>query len=545
MIKLEGIKKYFPSSGIQALDDAGFELRQGEIHALLGENGAGKSTLMHVMAGYLQPDSGTIVVDNVARNFSIPRNAIKAGIGMVRQDPRMVPGFRVWEDCTVGLKQTDQSRLGIISRNKSQELVKSVSDKWGFDLPIGDFVEHLTIAQRQKAAILSLLLKNINYFILDEPTAVLSIVETERLFYLLKKLRDEGKGIVIISHKLEETLEISDHVTVLRNGKLITNMKSADISMDVLRSYIFGSEKTESESINYTDKKFDDVVSDNFLPRNIINHMSNDSAEKKIVLQVNNLSVENPDKPFLRGIDLTIQSGKIVGFAGVKDSGLETLELSLAGFLNPKTGTIKLNETEIIGLGPNAFRKAGGAYLSADRTGTALAYDLPLWDSLIIHAHRRTDKSKLLLWKFGFMDTDFLKRRTNRIMEKAGVLRSVKNFCQAFSGGMLQRIVLQRELAEDAELYILSEPVWGLDRIAAEKVILELKEYSLNGKSILIFSADLDFLISASDEIIVLKNGSVSASFDVTDYTEKKKLKDAVGQAMVGTLRYHNSGFPL
>ncbi|MDR2900606.1 MAG: ATP-binding cassette domain-containing protein [Treponema sp.] len=530
MIKLEGIQKYFPSNGVQALDNASFELKLGEIHALLGENGAGKSTLMHVMAGYLQPDSGSIVVDNKPRTFTIPRNAIKSGIGMVRQDPRMVPGFRVWEDCTVGL----QSRFGIISRSKSRALVKSVSEEWGFDLPVDDSVEHLTIGQRQKAAILSLLLKDINYFILDEPTAVLSIVETERLFYLLKKLRNKGKGIVIISHKLEETLALSDRVTVLRNGRLITSRMSKDVSIHDLTSSIFGSEKTTQTELMFpTEEKSINISSGNF-------------AQNKIILQVDNLFAEDPEKPFLRGIDLSITSGKIIGFAGVKDSGTETLELALAGFIVPQKGHVILDDTSIGGQGVNAFRKAGGAYLSGDRTGTAMAYDLPLYDSLIIHAHKRSGENKNYLREnFGLIDKDYLLRWANRIMEKAGVPRSVKSSGSAFSGGMIQRIVLQRELTEDAKLFILSEPIWGLDRHAAEKVINELKDYAAHGKSILIFSADLDFLISVSDEIIALKNGFVSASFKSADYPEKRKLKDAIGQAMIGSPRYHKAGFPL
>jgi simple sugar transport system ATP-binding protein len=538
MVKLEGIKKYFPSNGIQALDNVDFIIRPGEIHALLGENGAGKSTLMHVLAGYLQPDCGNIFVNNAPKHFAIPHDAIKAGIGMVRQDPRMIPGFRVWEDCIVGLRE---SRFGIISRKKSRALVQSVSDEWGFDLPIDDYAESLTIGKRQKAAILSLLLKNITYFILDEPTAVLSIVETERLFYLLKKLRDEGKGIVIISHKLEETLALSDHVTILRNGKLAASKKSNEVSMEEISTYMFESaqEKNDTISVDTINENQNKVQHDK-----IIDTMSV-HTDKKTILQVKNLSVENPEKPFLRGIDFTALNGKIIGFAGVKDSGLETLELSITGFLSPKNGTIMLHDTLIEGQGTATFRKAGGAYLSGDRTGTSMAYDLPLWDSLIIHAHKRFGAQKTWRRNIGLLDKNYLSRWAHRIMQNAGINRSVKSSGHAFSGGMIQRIILQRELAEDAGLFVLSEPVWGLDRSAAEKVLIELKEYSAKGKSILIFSSDLDFLISASDEIIVLRNGFVSASFEVDEYTQKNKLKDAIAQAMVGSPRYHNAGFPL
>ncbi len=347
--------------------------------------------------------------------------------------------------------------------------------------------------------------------------------------------RDEGKGIVIISHKLEETLALSDRVTVLRNGKLMMNRNSKDVSVEDLSAYIFGNEKAI------------DVSSVDSVDRKKINPQNENPQIRKTILQVTQLSVEVPEKPFLRGIDLSVKSGMITGFAGVRDSGLETLELALAGFLAPKQGTIMLNDTQIDGKGPAMFRKAGGAYLSGDRTGTAMAYDLPLWDSLVIHAYCRTDGSKSgiknRLEKLGFMDKDYLNRWTNSIMKRAGIFRSVKSSGQAFSGGMLQRIVLQRELAEDASLYILSEPVWGLDRNAVEKGIGELKQYAAKGKSILVFSSDLDFLVSVSDEIVVLQNGSVSASFETVDYAETRELKEAIGFAMVGAPRYHGIGF--
>jgi simple sugar transport system ATP-binding protein len=296
--------------------------------------------------------------------------------------------------------------------------------------------------------------------------------------------------------------------------------------------YIFENKKPrKDEATIFVEKKHIDVSHVNFL--------------EKTILEVKNLFVEDPKKPFLRGIDISIKTGKIIGFGGVKESGLETLELALAGFLNPKHGTVMLNDINVTGNGVKCFRKAGAAYLSGDRIGTAMAYDLPVFDSLIIHAHRRFGENcrkKICLQQLGFMDKKYLTVWTNRIMEKAAVHRSTKLSGRAFSGGMIQRILLQRELAEDVNLFILSEPVWGLDKNAAEKVIRELKDYAAKGKSILVFSADLDFLISVSDEVIVLQNGSVSASFINKDYSEKLTLKNTIAHAMINSLCYHNSG---
>ena len=236
MVEMKGIGKYFSSNGVQALEHAEFELLPGEIHALAGENGAGKSTLMHIMAGYLKPGAGTLRLDGKERRFRSPADALAAGIGMVRQHPSLVPGFAVWEDCVLG----GEPRVGpFLNRKAARNLVRRISERWGFDLPIDRPTDTLTVSLRQKAAILALLLRNAAYLVFDEPTAVLTPGETEGLFSLFSQLRAGGKGIVLISHKLEEILSLADRVTVLRKGRTAAVSPVASLTRESLTALIF------------------------------------------------------------------------------------------------------------------------------------------------------------------------------------------------------------------------------------------------------------------------------------------------------------------
>ena len=200
MVELRGISKYFPANGVMALDNAELNLKAGEIHALLGENGSGKSTLMHILAGYIPPTSGSIFVDGKRQRFSSSADALALGIGMVRQHPGYIKGFKVWEDCVLGSEK--QRGQGIFLDSAFQrKRVEEKMNQWHFDLPLDEKAESLTVSQRQKAAILALLLRNVNWFIFDEPTAVLSAEETKNLFQLFDRLQSDGKGIIFITHK--------------------------------------------------------------------------------------------------------------------------------------------------------------------------------------------------------------------------------------------------------------------------------------------------------------------------------------------------------
>ncbi|MFP3042771.1 ATP-binding cassette domain-containing protein [Treponema primitia] len=533
MVELRGIQKYFPSSGVTALDNAEFDLRPGEIHALLGENGAGKSTLMHIMAGYLKPGSGHILIDGKEHHFAAPVDALSAGIGMVRQHPHLVPGFKVWEDCILG---AEPSTAGIVNRKKARILAQSVSDRWGFDLPLDRNTETLTVSQRQKTAVLALLLRGelhrkhreVRYLIFDEVTAVLSPGETAGLFDLFRRLKAEGRGIGIISHKLEETLSLADRVSILRKGKTTAVLKAASLDSEKAGTLMFGIKPAEQTA----------AMTVTLNPAAPAPDTDAGAAAEKQGLRVEGLSVEVRGRPFIRNVDLELPPGKILGIAGVRDSGLETLELGITGFLHPSAGKVFLCGQDITGKGPRAFRTARGAYIGVDRTGQAMAPSLRLRDNIIIHVHRRSRRG---FWgRFGIMDEGLLKSWIRRILEAAKVDRNPLVRADSLSGGMLQRVILVREFAEDAAFLILAEPGWGLDRTGREALARALKEHAAHGKGALIFSTDVDELLSLSDEILVLRNGEFSDRISLDFFRGKEKaplfreLKERISRAMVG-----------
>ena len=519
MLELRSINKYFPSNGVTALENAAFTLRDAEIHALLGENGTGKSTLMHILAGYLAPSSGTILIDGRKQRFSAPADALAQGIGMVRQHPGIIRGFRVWEDCILGAENADpppesraENRISASGRNYfgrkrpglfldsalSKKRVAELSAQWNFDLPLDSETESLTVSQRQKAAVLALLLRNVKWFIFDEPTAVLTPGESEDLFELFRRLRGEGKGIAFITHKLDEALAIADRLTVIRKGVTQEPRNTAGISVEELEHSVFGA---------------DSHLFVKSAPKGAWRH------EGKPVLLIKDLAIEPEGLPHIRNVNLCLMPGKVLGITGVRDSGLETLELALSGLLEQPgkdsdkrngrpckyEGSIALNGHDITGRGVRAFREAGGAYLGADRLGGNLAPELPLKESLIIHAVRRARRGI-------FLDMGYLNLWCAGIMNRAGIARSVSDSTFSFSGGMLQRILLAREFAEDASLLVLAEAGSGLDQVNHSRLMEEIRKRLRQNEfaATLLFSTDLEELISVADEIMVLRNGVLS-----------------------------------
>ncbi|MDR2048749.1 MAG: ATP-binding cassette domain-containing protein [Treponema sp.] len=481
MILLHRIHKRFTPNGVKALDGADFELREGEIHALVGENGAGKSTLMHIMAGFLKASEGVIIADGQEARFSSPAKALAAGIGMVRQHPRLVQEFSVWENCALGSENSF-----LFSKRRAKE-VAALNERWNFGLPLEKPASELTVSQGQKAAILALLRRDVRYLIFDEPTAVLSPPETESLFELFRKLREEGKGIALISHKLNETLSLADRITVLRRGKTVGVLNAGEAEETRISALIFGRPAAR--------------------PGCPAEPSGGEFANSPPALELKNAAVQVPGRPLIRGINLRVPPGGIVGIGGVRDSGLETLEMAVTGYL-PLSGTITVNGKELNGrfrgFGKNvrAFRDAGGSYLGTRAEGREET-GLSIRDILVIHAHRRFQK-------YGFLQTRRLAAWSKRVIKGAGVTGPDTVLASAFSGGQLQRILFMRELAEKKPLLVLAEPGRGLDQKSKNKLAVILRERAAAGAGILLFSTDSEELLSVCDTVMVLRNGVFS-----------------------------------
>jgi len=494
-----------------ALDNANLTLCGGEIHALLGENGSGKSTLMHILSGYFSPSSGSILVEGMERNFSATADALALGIGMVRQHPGFVKGFKVWEDCILGAENPPSSRSIFYNPGLLKKRAQELSVRWNFDLPLEAEAASLTVNQRLKAAVLSLLLRDVRWFIFDEPTAVLTAEETRALYELFHRLRNEGKGIILITHKLDEALEVSDRVTIMRHGVTGESHKTEELSSAELKKLIFDSAGQSAVTSQNASGPKHSLADDS------ASYQSGNNLRP--VLEIKNLQIRQQGFPHIRNVSFRLMPGKILGIAGVRDSGLETLELAIAGLLETShknadkiEGSILLNGRNITGKGVRSFREAGGAYLGADRlggsrTGSSLARDLPLSESLVIHAFRRERRGI-------FLDTAALKSRCLAIMSRAGISRRLSDRADSFSGGMIQRILLAREFSEEPSLLVLAEAGNSLDEANLLKLAEELKVFVSRGSSALLFSTDPGELKSMTDEVLVLRNGTLIGTPD-------------------------------
>lgn len=507
MLQLSGIHKYFAVNGVHALNGADIQLCPGEIHAIVGENGAGKSTLMHIAAGFVYASSGRILLDEREKKFGMPDDALRNGIALVSQHPRVVPGFKLWEYCVLG---AEPGRFGLVDTRIARKKVYEASCVWGFNMDIDQYTDTLSIAQRQLASVLAMLLRDVQYLILDEPSAVLSPDEAERLFALLKALRNKGKAVVLISHKLDELISTVDRITVLRKGKTVAQLDPVDCDSRELNALIFGSDLKSNNPEIITDTK-------------------NNRADSAVLLSVDKLSVKAPGRPYIRSATVTLNAGMVLGIAGVRDSGTETLELAISGFIKPESGCIISNGLDVTGKGPWAFRKAGNAYVNADRAGTAMALKLPLFDSLIVHAHRRFTNTR---FRF-LLNIKALKRWAEHIMEEAGVRGSIQSPTDSFSGGMLQRLLLAREFSEKPVVLILSEPGWGLDTAGKNELKKRIQIFTQRGGSVLLFSSDIDELLELSDYVQVLRDGKTQ---DPLDIRKEKHIRQVIGELMMGAL---------
>lgn len=520
--ELRGVRKFFGADGVEALSGADFELRRGEIHALVGENGAGKSTLMHVLAGFLVPSAGAVIVDGRELSFRSAADGIAAGIGMVRQHPEAVRGFRVWEDCALG---SERRRGPFLDRAATRAAVAALSDRWGFGLDPDAPTAALGVAQRQKAAVLALLLRGVDKLILDEPTAVLDPEESAKLFALLGSLRDEGKSIVLISHKLDETLAAADRVTVLRRGRTVATAAAAEASPRELAALMFGSAAPASCA--------EPAAAPGIAP----GPGPAAPAAATPALAAEGLTASLPGKPRLRGVSFDVPAGAVVGIAGVRESGLETLELVLSGLRAPDSGSVRIRGAETAGRGCAAFRAAGGAYLPADRSGTAGAGRLPLEDNLVVHLVDEARPRWMKDW--GPLDLGYLRRRARAMMEDADVAGDPRRPAGTFSGGTLQRLYLAREFAARPRVLLCAEPGWGLDASRRAALDDRLRAFARSGGAVLALSSDADELLSVCDRILVLRDGRIAARFDAEDLPSggaaPADARARIGEAMIGT----------
>ncbi|HEB66213.1 MAG TPA: ABC transporter ATP-binding protein [Chloroflexi bacterium] len=495
VVEMRGIVKRFP--GVLANDHVDFSLYKGEIHALLGENGAGKSTLMNVLSGLYRADEGQIFVNGQLVEFRSPRDAIRAGIGMVHQHFMLVPSQTVTENILLGL---DDPRF-LLHLNHYHRKIAELAEQFGLHVDPRAKIWQLSVGEQQRVEILKMLYRGAQVLIMDEPTAVLAPQEIEGLFETLRSMTEQGKSIIFISHKLQEVTAIADRVTVLSKGRVtaagqpMAGLTRRDLArLMVGREVVFSLEKKPQEP-------------------------------GEVVLEVEDLHAEN-DKglPALQGVSLTVRAGEIVGLAGVAGNGQRELAQVIGGLRKPTKGRVLLNGVEVTRKPVRFGIDLGVGYIPEDRTHVGSAPNLSVTDNVIMKKYRKEPIARG--WS---VDMQAATRLAEELKEAYDIIvPTVETPARLLSGGNLQRVILAREISNNPAFLLAMQPTRGLDVGAIEGVQRLLLAQREAGAAILLVSEELEELLSLSDRIYVIYEGRIMG--EVRDGDIEK-----IGLMMTGT----------
>ncbi|MGW7081081.1 ABC transporter ATP-binding protein [Streptomyces sp. NPDC054866] len=486
-VELRGITKEYP--GTLANDRVDLTVARGEIHALMGENGAGKSTLMSVLYGLQRPDAGQILLDGREVTFASPSEAIAAGLGMVHQSFKLFPSFTVAENVVYA---AEPRRFGLTDRAEALRRVGALADEHGLAVDPAAKVGDLPVGVRQRVEILKLLYRGARTLILDEPTAVLTPAEADGLFGVLRSLADDGRTVLLVTHKLREVMEGSDAVTVLRDGRVAARMRTADTTADGIAAAMTGRA----------------VELDRVHPA---------GAPGSEVLLVDSLSTEAET---VRAVSLSVRAGEIVGIAGVAGNGQSELVEAIAGLRPPSSGRVTLSGQDITDASAAGRRAAGLAYVPEDRVAVGTAPAATIAENLAMGHHRG----------HGLLRPSWLREHARVLIERFGIkAASSRHTAGSLSGGNLQKLVIGRELAHDSPLLIVEQPTRGVDIGAIQTIHDQLIAHRDAGHAILLVSAELSEIRGLSDRVLVMYEGRVAAEYAREDADER-----TLGLAMAG-----------
>jgi len=500
-IELKNISKSFGS--VQANKNINLTLRKGEILALLGENGSGKTTLMNMLSGIYTPDSGSVYIDGKQVTITSPEDSVKLGIGMVHQHFKLVERFSAADNILIGAKDKGHIFLG---KNRFKE-IEDIAAKFGFKIDASKTVANMAVSEKQTLEIIKVLYYGAKVIILDEPTAVLTVQEIRKLFKVLRKMKEDGHSIIIITHKLNEVMEISDRVAVLRKGEYIDTVETATTDENKLTELMVG----RKVDLN-------------------IEHPRVDKA--KPLLEIRNLTVNNDvGTKAVDKLSFYIRGGEILGVAGIAGSGQKELCEAIAGLRKVKEGMIIHNGANIVGMPPQRITEHGIAmsFIPEDRLGMGLAPSLSITDNVILKNYKN-GKGPLVDRKTGRA------KAQKMIKELEIVTPSTETAVRKLSGGNVQKVLLGREIEAEPNVLITAYPVRGLDINSSYAIYDIINQQKLKGVGIMFVGEDLDVMLALCDKIMVMCHGQLMGVVPADKVT-----KEQIGLMMTGSLNTVNA----
>lgn len=502
VVEMRNIVKQF--GDFKANDNVNLKVRKGEVHALLGENGAGKSTLMNVLTGLLEPTEGEILINGEKVVIDSPDKSDELGIGMVHQHFMLIDKFTVAENIMLG---NEEHKMGLIDSKTTAEAVKELSDKYGLYVDPYSTIRDISVGQQQRVEILKALYGGADILILDEPTAVLTPQEIDELMKVIQALADEGKAIIIITHKLAEIKAAADRCTVIRRGRGIGTVDVKNTTQQELADMMVGREV--SFSVDKTP-----------------------AQPKEVALSVKDLVVK--DTRGLKAVDhlsFDVRQGEIIGIAGVDGNGQSELIQAITGLTKVESGSIKLNNKELANKKPRSITESGLAHIPEDRQRQGLVLEMSLEDNMALQTYYKEPLSKN-----GIINHDEITKYALRLVDEFDVrMQSEKNPVGSLSGGNQQKAIIAREVDRNPDLLIAAQPTRGLDVGAIEFIHQRLIEQRDNGKAVILMSFELDEIMDVSDRIAVMHDGVIIdiVDADKTDETELGLLMAGVSREKI------------
>ncbi|HRI02897.1 MAG TPA: ABC transporter ATP-binding protein [Pyrinomonadaceae bacterium] len=496
MLELRNITKTF--GNVTANNDVSLTVHKGTIHAIVGENGAGKSTIMRIAYGFYKADSGEIMVDGNKVDIKGPHDAIALGIGMVHQHFMLVDTMTAAENIVLGAETGSAVNLDIDKANRD---LLALSNELRLGVKPDEYIENMSVGQQQRVELLKALYRDAKLLILDEPTAVLSPQEVVEFFSILRRMKEQGKTIIIITHKLDEVLAISDEVTVMRDGKAVGNVKTSETSAKDLARMIVGR----------------DVL---------LRVEKTDATPKATVLEVKDLKVTGNHGSTVNGVSFVVRAGEIVGIAGIEGNGQTELIEALAGLTKATAGTVEFDGKNITNQSARQLKELGIAHIPEDRHKRGLLLDSDLAENSILGVHYRPPVAAAM----GLMNSAVIDKRVAEIIEKFDVRPpNAELSAKSLSGGNQQKLIIGREFDLDPKLLLVSQPTRGVDIGAIEFIHRKLIGLRDAGSAVLLVSAELEEVTALADRLLVIREGKIVGEVD-----PKTTSTEDIGLMMTG-----------